>query len=46
MEGTKHLTPRYSQMALGLADDILGPILADGSKPDFISFCGKPLTGA
>ena len=28
MEGTKHLTPRYSQMALGLADDILGPILA------------------
>ena len=40
MEGTKHLTPRYSQMALGLADDILGPILADGSKPDFISFGG------
>lgn len=32
MEGTKHLTPRYSQMALGLADDILGPILADGSN--------------
>ena len=40
MEGTKHLTPRYSQLALGLADDILGPILADGSKPDFISFGG------
>ena len=40
MTDSKTLMPRLSHMAAALPEDVLGPILAAGSDPEFISFGG------
>ncbi|MCI5851037.1 MAG: PLP-dependent aminotransferase family protein [Sutterellaceae bacterium] len=40
MSDTNTLRPAWSSMAAGLPEDVLGPILANGTKPGIISFGG------